>query len=165
MSFTSGSIRHCGCMQKKVLSRTRAVFYVLTALLFVLATTGCITSSMSESSDSLSESSKSSSRSSKSSSEEKKESYIRDIKQYTVAYTRSNNDIKDFPKGVSIISEKHGITDWEAYSATYLGIGEGFAKAAVTQQQLDIYISSLAVGDQQKVAAIKQGFSRGIDQN
>ena len=161
MCFKSDSIGNPGCIQKTLLSKTRGILYVLTALLFVLTSTGCITSSISESSDSSSESSKSSSKSSKSSSDEKKESYIRDIKQYTVAYTRSNSDIKGFPKGLSIISEKHGVTDWEAYSATYLGIGEGFAKAAVTQQQLDVYISSLAAGDQLKVAAIKQGFSQG----
>jgi len=161
MCFKSNSIRNFGRFQKTLLSKTLGSLYVLTALIFVLALSGCITSSISESSDSSSEFSKSSSKSSKSSSDDKKESYIRDIKQYTVAYTRSNSDMKGFTKGLSTISEKHGVTDWEAYSATYLGIGEGFAKAAVTQQQLNVYSSYLAAGDQLKVAAIKQGFSQG----
>jgi hypothetical protein len=161
MCLKSDNIRNSGDLQKSLLSRRRETLSVLAALMFVLASTGCVTSSISESSDSSSESSKSSSKSSKSSSDDKKESYIRDIKQYTVAYTRSNGDIKGFPKGLSTISEKHGVTDWEAYSATYLGIGEGFAKASVTQQQLDVYSSYLAAGDQLKVSAIKQGFSQG----
>jgi hypothetical protein len=161
MCFKSDSIRIFGTFQKTLLLKTRGILYVLTALIFVFASTGCITSSISESSDSSSESSKSSSKSSKSSSDDKKESYIRDIKQYTVAYTRSNSDIKGFSKGLTTISHKHGVTDWEAYNATYLGIGEGFAKAAVTQQQLDVYSSYLAAGDQLKVAAIQQGFSQG----
>ena len=161
MWFKSNSSGNSDSFQKVLLSRIRQFLLVLTALLYVHVLTGCITSSISESSDSSSESIKSSSKSSRSSSEEKKESYIRDIKQYTVAYTRSNGDITGFSKGLSNISEKHGVTDWEAYSATFLGIGEGFAKAAVTQQQLDVYMSTLAAGDQMKVAAIRQGFSQG----
>ena len=160
MSFKFDSVCNSVGLQKTLLTKTLRIFRVLASLLIVLSATGCIMSSVSESSDSSSDSSKSSSKSSKSSSDDKKESYLRDIKQYTVAYTRSNSDIKDFSKGLSTISEKHGVTDWEAYNATYLGIGEGFAKAAVTQQQLDVYSSYLAGGDQLKVAAIQQGFSQ-----
>jgi len=138
----------------------RALFG-LSALVFVLTSTGCIMSSISESSDSISNSSKSSSKSSKSSSEDSKESYLRDVKQYTAAYSRSNQDIQGLTKGLSTITEKHGVTDWEASTATYLGIGAGFAKAAVTQQQLDSYCSFLANGDQLKIAALQQGFRQG----
>jgi hypothetical protein len=161
MRFMTNSIGNSAGLQKSLKSNAARFLWVSALLLFVLSANGCIMSSISESSDSSSESSKSSSKSSKSSSDDKKESYIRDIKQYTVAYTRSNSDIKDFAKGLTTISHKHGVTDWESYNATYLGIGEGFAKAAVTQQQLGIYSDYLAAGDQLKFAAIQQGFSQG----
>jgi len=148
-------------LKKTVLTKTPRILWALASLLFVLSATGCIMSSISDSSGSSSDSSNSSSKSSKSSSDDKKESYIRDIKQYTVAYTRSSSDMKGFTTGLTTISHKHGVTDWEAYNATYLGIGEGFAKAAVSRQQLDVYSSYLAAGDQLKVAAIQQGFSQG----
>jgi len=161
MSLKLDLAGNAGGMQKSLLSKVSSVLCVLLALGCILSATGCIMSSISESSDSSYDSSKSSSKSSKSSSDDSKESYLRDVKQYTAAYTRSNRDIKALPKGLTRISEKHGVTDWEAYSATYLGIGEGFAKAAATQQQVDAYSSFLAHGDQLKVAAIQQGFRQG----
>ena len=148
-------------LQRLMQSKATRTLSVLASLMFVLASTGCIMSSISESSGSFSDSSNSSSKSSQSSSDESKESYLRDVKQYTAVYTRSNRDLKGLPQGLSMISAKHGVTDWEAYQATYLGIGEGFAKAAVTQQQVDIYSALLTHGDQQKVAAIQQGFRQG----
>jgi len=161
MSLKLGYVRKSDGIQTTLLFKAPRILCFFASLFFVLSSTGCIMSSISESSDSISESSKQSSKSSKSSSGESKESYLRDIKQYTAAYTRAHNDIKELPKGLTAISEKHGVTDWEAYSATYLGIGEGFAKAAVTKQQVDIYSSILANGDQLKVSAILQGFSQG----
>jgi len=153
--------RSVGSMQKSLLSKASRILCLLVSLGCILSSTGCIMSSISESSDSISDSSKSSSKSSKSSSGESKESYLRDVKQYTAAYTRSHQDISDLTKGLTTISARHGVTDWEAYSATYLGIGEGFAKAAATQQQVDVYTSFLARGDQLKVAAIQQGYRQG----
>lgn len=161
MDFKHDSSRSMGCLPNTLLSRFLKTITLLSALLVVLSMFGCITSSISESSDSLSGSVKSSSKSSNSSSDESKESYLRDIKQYTAVYSRSNSDISGLAKGISAISEKHGVTNWEAYNATYLGIGEGFAKAAVTQEQANAYIVYLAQGDKVKVAAIQQGFSQG----
>lgn len=145
--------------QKRALRHVVLVLYLFASLLFILLSTGCIMSSISESSDSSSESSGSSSKSSKSSSSEDKESYLRDIKQYTAVFVTTGNDIKGLAKGVTFISQKYGVTDWEAYTATYLGIGAGLAQAAISPQQVDMYISYLSRGDQQKVFAIQQGFN------
>jgi len=119
-------------------------------------------SSISESSGSISDSSTSISKSSRSSSAESKESYLRDIKQYTAVYISVNSDMNGLAKGLATISEKHGVTDWEADSSTYLGIGEGFAKAALSQQLADINAALLAHGDLHKIVMIQQGFRAGI---
>lgn len=161
MDFKHDSNHYSGCLPNTLLSRFLKTISLLSALLVVLSMFGCITSSISESSDSLSGSVKSSSKSSNSSSEENKESYLRDIKQYTAVYSRSSSDISGLVRGLSTISEKYGVTNWEAYNATYQGIGEGFAKAAVSQEQADAYIVYLAQGDKVKVAAIQQGFRQG----
>lgn len=126
----------------------------------VLALAGCVSSSISESSDSLSASVNSSSKSFTSSSGESKEAYLRDIRQYTVIYTQSKPDLAGFSKGLSRISEKYGVTNWESYSGTYYGIGEGFAKAGISQAQFRIYLDTLAKGDSLKVEAIQQGFNK-----
>lgn len=161
MSLKLDSVCNSGSVPKMQLFKARGTMYLLSLLLLALSTSGCVTSSLSESSDSLSGSFKSSSKSSTSSSGDSKESYLRDIKQYAAVYAGSNRDMKGFTRGLSSISAKHGVNDWEAYNATYIGIGEGFAKAAVSQQQADIYSSLLAQGDQLKIAAIQQGFRQG----
>lgn len=127
-----------------------------------LSLSGCMLSSISESSGSISDSSSSSSKSSRSSSDEKKESYRRDVKQYTAAYIRTNNELNGFTEGLTLISEKYGVTDWEADSLTFMGIGEGFAKAALTQQQVDRNAALLAQGDQVKISTIQHGFRSGL---
>lgn len=137
----------------------RRNFIALTCL-SSLATMGCVSSSVSESSDSLSASVKSSSKSFTSSSGESKDAYLRDIKQYTVVYSRSNPDMKGFMKGLAVISERYGVTNWESYTDTFFGIGAGFAKANISETQLNELITAIAKGDPVKVAAIYQGFNQ-----
>lgn len=161
MSCKSNPAGNCKGSAMLVLSKAVRLLSAVAALILLLSLTGCMLSSISESSGSISESSRSSSKSSKSSSAESKESYLRDIRQYTAVYTRANSDMNGLTKGLSVISEKHGVTDWEAYSATYLGIGAGFAKAALTQQQVDAITAFIARGDRNKVAMIQQGFITG----
>lgn len=125
-----------------------------------LASMGCVSSSVSESSDSLSASVKSSSKSFTSSSGESKDAYLRDIKQYTVVYSSSNHDMKGFMKGLTVISERYGVTNWESYTDTFFGIGAGFAKANISESQLQDLITVIAKGDPMKVTAIYQGFNQ-----
>lgn len=162
MKTVDNSSRNFGLSCRVLRPTSRKQLFVAAAYALSLSLTGCVMSSISESSGSISDSSTSSSKSSKSSSDESRESYLRDIKQYTAVYIRANSDMKGLTKGLATISEKHGVTDWEAYSATFLGIGEGFAKAALTQQQVDQNAAVLAQGDQVKVAMIQQGFRTGL---
>ena len=130
----------------------------LTLLMLVLlaAPFGCsISTSISDSISSPFESSASSSRSS---SPERGESYQVDVRDYTVAYVRSGGDFTKFMDGLGGLAQKHGITNWEADSNTYIGIGRGLKKAGVTTVQLEVYKTNLSKGDPQKASDIQKGF-------
>jgi len=140
------------------LIRSCKTLYLTGSAMLMFSLLGCAAgSSMSESSNSISTSFESSSKSSTSSSEERKEAYQGDVRHYTEVYTRSNSDLAGFAKGLSSIGEKHGTTNWEADNSTYLGIGEGLAKANISQRQVDIYMTYLTQGDPVKIAAIQKG--------
>lgn len=98
--------------------------------------------------------------SSKSSSEDKEEAYQGDIRDYTEAYLRTSSDIEAFRKGLASLAAKHGITNWEADQATYIGIGEGLGKAKVSNIQLETYMTNLSGGDVVKATAIQKGFEK-----
>ncbi|HJV34210.1 putative lipoprotein [Geomonas sp.] len=123
----------------------------------VLAMFGC---SISDSvSDSVSSPFKWSSDSSRSSSHDK-ESYQRDIRDYTEAYVRSSADVQGFRSGLASIAEKHGISNWEADSATYKGIGQGLGRAKVKQAQLEVYKANIASGNATYASAMQDGYDQ-----
>ena len=136
------------------------VLHVFGAVTLLFSLLGC---SLSTSiSDSVSSPFKWSSDSSSSgSSDERKESYQHDIRNFTEVHARSSNDVAGLTRGLAAISEKHGITDWEADTSTYIGIGEGLAKAKVPQIEVDAYKITLAQGDSVKTAAIQKGYEQG----
>jgi hypothetical protein len=149
----TGTVGRCGGLK---------ISGLFCATIFAVSMAGCAaSSSISESSNSLSTSFKSSSRSSASSSEERKEAYLGDISHYTAVYTRSHSDVDGLTRGLAAVSEKHGITNWEANTDTYVGIGNGFARAELPQQQVDNLITSIARGDRLKIVAMQKGFSLG----
>jgi len=82
------------------------------------------------------------------------------VRHYTEVYTRSGSDVAGFARGLSSIGEKYGTTNWEADHTTYIGIGEGLAKAGIPQNQVDAYMTHLAQGDPLKIAAIQEGLGR-----
>ncbi len=144
----------------------KSIFHFLKTLrisaviVFVFAMSGCseIGSSIS---DSVSSPFKWSSDSSKSSSGASKEAYQGDVKYYTEVYTRSSDDVAGFTRGLSSIGEKHGVSNWEADRTTYVGIGEGLAKAKAPQRQVDLFMTYLSQGNPQKIAAIQKGYELG----
>jgi len=159
MSYQSDSV--CFNTGKRRLVRYLRALYVSGTAIILFTMLGCaLGSSMSESSGSISESFSSSFRSSKSSSEERKEAYQGDIRHYTEVYTRSNGDVAGFAKGLSFIGEKYGTTNWEADNSTYVGIGQGLAKAGIPQRRIDTYMTRLAQGDPLKIAALRKGFGQ-----
>jgi len=140
-------------------SRFLEVLHVLGAVTLIFSLLGCTLST--SISDSVSSPFKWSSDSSSRSSDERKESYQHDIRTYTEVHARSNDDVAGLTRGLASISEKHGITNWEADTSTYIGIGEGLAKAKVPQIKVDAYKTTLSQGDSVKTAAIQKGFEQG----
>ena len=152
---TMASSRRTGVSSE---SRCLRALAVAGAALLALATTGCsISNSIS---DSVSSPFKWSSDSSKSSTEDKEEAYQGDVRDYTQAYVRSSADIEAFKKGLSSLAAKHGISNWEADQATYLGIGEGLGKAQVSDVQLEVYKTNLSQGDAVKASTIQRGYEK-----
>jgi len=117
--------------------------------------------SFSDSSQSISDSIGGSSKSSSSSSPGDKEAaYQNDIRDYTSAYVRSGGQVDMFWRDVGSIAQKHGITNWEAAKGTYLGIGEGLAKANVNSTELMVYKQNLTGYDATKMQEIQEGYNK-----
>ena len=114
---------------------------------------GC---SFSYSSESISNSIQGSSGSS--SPSEKKTAYRDDVRDYTSHYVRSSADTHAFFRGLGRLAEGHGVTGWEADRATWLGIGQGLAKAKLSGAQLDAFEHSLTEEDPARMATIQEGF-------
>jgi hypothetical protein len=121
-----------------------------------LAAGGC---SFSYSSESISGSIEGSSKSSSSSSPgEEATAYRDDVRDYTSAYVRSSEDADSFFRGLDRLAERHGVSVWEADRATWLGIGQGLAKADVNGAQLDAFKHSLTGDDPARMATVQEGF-------
>ena len=152
--FRTVFIKPTGILLHPVCLRT------LAAMVFILTMFGC--SKLSDSfSKSLTSPFKWSSGSSSGSSKLNKETYQGDIRSYAEVSSRANSNVGEIERGLAAIGEKHGITNWEADMATYVGIGEGLAKAKVSQQKVDAYKNGLAQGDYAKSAAIQKGYENG----
>ena len=131
-----------------------------TPLFILLLATLIASCSISESiSDSISSPFQSSSGSLSSSSGDRRAAYESDVRDYTLAYVRSGGDFNKFMAGLGGIASKHGITNWEEDSATYVGIGRGLKAAGVSTVQLDVYKTNLSQGDEQKAAAMQKGYA------
>lgn len=93
-----------------------------------------ISDSITQSSTSVSDSISSSSPDGSSKSEQ---AYREDVRDYTVAATRTGRDVTSFETGLAQVAEQHGITNWEADAATYVGIGEGLKRAGLSPAAVD----------------------------
>lgn len=102
-----------------------------------VASAGCSISASSASiSDSITQSSKSVSDSISSSSPDgsskSEQAYREDVRDYTVAAFRAGRTGPAFESGLADVAEQHGITNWEADAATFVGIGEGLGRAGAS---------------------------------
>jgi len=136
--------------------RRRIPFMLVTLAL----TAGCsISESISKSiSSPLEWSSESSASSSRSSSPERGEAYRDDVRDFTAAYVQSGGQFDQFNRGLGNVAAKHGVSNWESDSTTYVGIGEGLKKAGVSATALTVWKSNLAGSDSSKGAAIQKGY-------
>lgn len=133
---------------------------VVLILLPLLLIQGCSFSASSKgSSDSSGSSSDSSASSSGSSSPESAEAkYRNDVREYTAAYVKTGGQFDAFRRGLGDLAMKHGITNWEASTVTYEGIGEGLAEASANEVQLKAYMDGIAGQDADRRAAMQKGY-------
>ncbi len=134
----------------------------ISLLILTFFITGC---SISHSISSSSDSSRSISRSSTSSSgeevsEETRKAYVNDVATYTEAIGQSSITADDFMRGLSKIAKKHGISDWEGYKYTYIGIGKGLKAAGIEKDRIkDLpYLNVLVSGNEKRLDYIKEGY-------
>ena len=114
-----------------------------------MVSAGCSFSYSSASiSDSIAGSSKSISDSLSSSSPKdstpSEQAYREDVRDYTATAARSGRTVADFESGLAAVAERHGVTNWEADGATYVGIGEGLARAGVDRSGVDRWSTELS---------------------
>lgn len=128
--------------------------YVVPVMLLLTTAIGC---SFSDSSASISKSISSPFQSSSGSSPSA-EAYQNDVADYTYAYVISGGQFDTFIKGLGGVAERHGVTNWEADDATYIGIGQGLGKAKFTQTQLDVFAKNVTNSDAKKTKLVQQGY-------
>jgi hypothetical protein len=129
--------------------------YLVPVMILLAAPIGC---SFSDSSASISQSISSPFQSSSASSPAGAEAYRNDVADYTYAYVISGGQFDTFMKGLASVAERHGITNWEADDATYVGVGQGLAKAKFTPAQVEVFAKNVSGGDAKKIRLVQQGF-------
>ncbi|MCW5889892.1 MAG: putative lipoprotein [bacterium] len=131
----------------------------MVALLALVAATGCSISASSVSiSESIGTSSESISGSSASSSRSDTDRYREDVAEYTKAYVQSGGQYDAFQRTLADLARKRGISDWESSKATWVGVGQGLARAKVSEVALDTWKTNLAGDDDAKRRAIESGY-------
>ena len=140
---------------------------LVVASAMVLALGGC---SISVSSASISESiaassasvSDSLSSSSPNDSSQSEQAYREDVRDYTVRRAKSGSGPDDFAMGLASVAEQHGVTNWQADNATYVGIGEGLARAGVDARGVARWTAVLqgeGASDDTSAVLIRQGYN------
>ena len=132
---------------------------LLLAMSLLAVPCGCSFIDSSESiSDSISGSSESISKSSGSSSPSDDHAYRNDIRDYTYAYVISGGNVDTFRSNIGRIAERRGVTNWESDSSTWVGIGEGLAKARVSRTELEVFKRNFAQSDPTRMSQIQKGY-------
>lgn len=133
----------------------------LAFLPLLVTVAGCSISASSVSiSESIGTSSESVSGSSASSSRTNEDRYREDVAEYTKAYVQSGGQYDAFERTLADLAQKRGISDWESSKATWVGVGQGLARARVSELALGTWKTNLAGDDEAKRRAIESGFRR-----
>jgi|ETNmetMinimDraft_30_1059905.scaffolds.fasta_scaffold06885_4 hypothetical protein len=88
------------------------------------------------------------------------QAYQRDVRDLTAAQLRRSDDLDTFRKELARVAKKHGISDWEAWRSTWVGIGEGIAATGVSSMQAQATIGRLAANHPDRLQALRQGYDR-----
>ena len=149
--------------------RSNGTWALVVVAMVGLASSGCsfsassasISDSIAGSSESISDSLSSSSPQDSSPSEQ---AYREDVRDYTATAARSGRTGADFQTGLAAVAERHGVTNWEADGATFVGIGEGLARAGVDRTAMERWSTELSAEEKtsQPIGRlIEQGYDEG----
>lgn len=125
-------------------------------IVFVLS--GCsISYSFGKSSDSVSSISDSSSPS----DDDEKTAYSQDVRELTVAYSRSGDRPEEYMREIGHIARIHGITNWEQQETTYVAIGEGLRRAGIKETEVkDVsFLKGMIDGNPVALQYVHQGYT------
>lgn len=85
--------------------------------------------------------------------------YRQEIRNYTVAYTRSGGDVSAFRRGVGSLASNRGITDWESDDATVTAIGAGLRQSGMGEPEMEAFASELFPQSPGRSTAIEKGYA------
>ena len=130
--------------------RRRALVGLLVAALATVAGCSFVDSSVSPS--------RSVSASSASSAGDRDEGFRRAVRDYTVEHVKAGGSYAAFERSLDDIARRHGISDWENDPNTWVGVGQGLARAGVTGETLESYKSSLTSSDPARMREVQRGY-------
>jgi len=135
-------------------------FTALLGALCLWGAAGCFKSSTFQaSSESSSDSSSSFSKSSSGDDKSDTQAYERDVRDATARQAAAGvPDVRGVERDVGAVAASHGITDWEQDPHTYVGIGQGLAKAGVEEPELGRFTTALSHTDPRYRDWIRAGY-------
>lgn len=122
------------------------------------ASSGSISDSITGSSNSVSDSLSSSSPDGASKSEQ---AYREDVRDYTASAARSGRTVSEVQSGLAAVAERHGVTNWGADAATFVGVGEGLRRAGFEPAHVQVWSATLVREAGEAIPAdrlIQQGY-------
>jgi hypothetical protein len=139
------------------MERVRLV--IVACCIGMLAAVGC--GVFKSSTSQASSESSSDSSSSCSGSDDEKLAYRRDVRDVTARYaSAASGDATGLARDVGAVAARHGVVDWEADRETFVGIGEGFARAGLGGRRLASFTASLTHADAERAGWIEAGYGR-----
>ena len=85
--------------------------------------------------------------------------YQQEIRDYTVAHTRSGENLDAFRRGVGGLAGARGISDWESDRPTVTAIGEGLEDAGMDSDEARHFASRLFPEDEARIEVALSGYA------
>lgn len=86
-------------------------------------------------------------------------SYERDVRETTSSIIESGGGSRELRRAIGNVAGAHGISDWEAESATFRGIGRGLAGLGV--DDFELLSAEISAGSEVRERLLLQGYTAG----
>lgn len=83
--------------------------------------------------------------------------YRDDVCTYTATAARRSASREAFLRGLGEVAAGHGLTDWERFQSTYVGIGCGIVRGKLGQSEARGFVAALVGDDTERLHAIAWG--------